>query len=185
MSSLSSQPGDLCFPRLRWCCTKGLGDFVPFLLLLPAVCAPEHNSTEGTSFPPHSCPQSAGGSSSFEVPAEPQQLRLNRPVLATAHLQSSAQVEMLSNSCQVTAPLAALGSVPGSPTLCAALLAPGSTEELWRAENRAESACRAFYDSRQSGLLKGPLCPLPDASGWNEHPFLTAFNPSCHGQHLQ
>lgn len=105
---------------------------------LPAVCA-----SQGTSFPSLCCPQPAAGSSSVEVPALSSPAQQSSAAeaeqgtaLGTGHLQSSTPVERLPNFCQVTAPPSVPGSVPGSTTLCAALLAPGSTEVLWRAESR-------------------------------------------------
>lgn len=168
--SVSPQPGDLCFPQLRWCCTKGLGDFVPSLPVCDPLLPPrsslccraqrEHHFPHFTLL----CPVLSAGSSSLEIPAQ----------------SSPAQQSWTEHSFGhgTFAKLCTSGHAPK-------FLTPGFTEVLWRAESREKSACRAFYDSKWPELLKGPLCPLPDGSGCNEHPFLTALNPSSHGQHLQ
>lgn len=85
MSSLSSQPGDLCSPSSGGAAQRdgGLCPFPPAPASSLCCRAQQHR---GTSFPPHCCPHSAGGSSSFEVPAEAQQLRLSRAQLWPWHI---------------------------------------------------------------------------------------------------
>lgn len=76
MSSLSSQPGDLCFPQLR-CGAHRDWDTLSLSPLcvtgschLPAVSAPEHGSTGGNIISLELLSQSAGWNSSFEGPAQ-------------------------------------------------------------------------------------------------------------------
>lgn len=91
MSSLSSQPGHLCFPQLRCCSSQGLGDFVPFLpvcdLLLPppsSFCSRARQHRRQHHFPGIAVPSQLAGAPvlGFQHRAaqlnRAQQLRLSR-----------------------------------------------------------------------------------------------------------
>lgn len=187
VSSLSSQPGDLCFPQLRWCCTEGLGGFVPLLLCvtccccLPAACAQrEHH------FPHSAVPSQLEGAPALRFHLNrAQQLRLNRAQLRPWHIckvwhewrcsqiparsqhPTSARVRL--RQCRFVCCTSCSGFHRG-------------TLESWE---QGTVSLQSVSRQQTARAPQGSLCPLPDGSGWNEHPFLTALNPSCHGQHPQ
>lgn len=75
-----------CAPPAQVVLHKGTGGLCPFPPAPASSLCCRAQQHRGTSFPPHCCPHSAGGSSSFEVPAEAQQLRLSRAQLWPWHI---------------------------------------------------------------------------------------------------
>lgn len=177
----------LVLPPAQVVLHRGTGRLCPSPPCVTCSChLPGQSSTEGTSFPSLCCAHQLQAAPVLRFQHRTaqlnraQQLRLNRAQLWARDICKALHKWRCSQN-SVTAAPSVLGSVPGSTTLCAALLAPGSTElESWE-----QGKVRAFCVSKWPGLLKGPLCPLPDGCGCSEHPFLTALNPSSHGQHLQ